>query len=71
MSKEQDGIDWEKEIDRQGLSSGLRKANDTMRIFAKLLGNYRDYLLENGFTEEEAFTLVRDYSDDFLANLVK
>lgn len=71
MSKEHDGVDWEKEIDRQGLSGSLRKANDTMAIFAKLLGNYKSYLIKNGFTEDEAFVLVRDYADDFLSKLVK
>lgn len=70
MSKENEGIDWEKEVDRQGLNSGLRKANDSVVVYAKLLGLYRKQLIKNGFSEEEAFTLTRDYSNDFLSKLI-
>jgi len=68
---EDNGINWEKEVDRQGLSGGLRKGNDTMVVLAKLLGNYKDYLLKNGFSEDEAFKLVRDYSDVFLMTIFR
>jgi len=66
---ENKNIDWEKEIDRQGLSGELRKGNDTMVVMAKLLGNYKKYLRGNGFTEEEAFSLVRDYSDALIVTM--
>ena len=66
---EDKGINWEKEIDRQGLNGGLRKGNDTMVVLAKLLGNYKKYLRGNGFTEEEAFSLVRDYSDALIVTM--
>lgn len=65
----EDGINWEKEIDRQGLDVNLRKANDTMLVMSKLFGNYRSYLIKNGFSEEESFKLVRDYAHTFFSNL--